>query len=65
MYITSKEEFFSANEILSKMERINNIEISFIRGNFYKGDPSRDDFTFLLLERKYTHQDTNLMKKYF
>lgn len=65
MPITSKEHVPSVNEILSTMERTNERARNLIQGNSLTGNPSRDDFTFFLLARNYTHKDANLMEEIF
>ena len=47
------------------MDRTNSIASNLIDGNSYTGDPSRDDFIFLLLAKNYTHGDPRLMEELF
>ncbi|MGO1580106.1 MAG: hypothetical protein ACTHWZ_01675 [Peptoniphilaceae bacterium] len=63
--ITAQRNVPSAKEILSTMERTNERAGNLIQGNSLTGDPSRDDFTFLLLARNYTNKDANLMEEIF
>ncbi len=53
------------NAILETMSRTNYLASNLIKGNFHTGDPSRDDFIFLLLARNYTHGEPRLMEELF
>lgn len=63
--ISSLNKVPDVNIILDTMDRTNSIASNLINGNSYTGDPSRDDFIFLLLAKNYTHEDSRLMEELF
>lgn len=63
--ILSLNKVPDVNTILDTMERTNYLASNLIKRNFHTGDPSRDDFIFLLLAKNYTHGDPRLMEELF
>lgn len=63
--ISSMNQVPDINTILDTMKRTNFIASNLINGNSYTGNPSRDDFVFLLLTKNYTHRDPRLMEELF
>lgn len=65
VYISVLNKVPDTNIILDTMDRTNSIASNLINGNSYTGDPSRDDFIFLLLAKNYTHEDPRQMEELF
>ncbi|MGO1580126.1 MAG: hypothetical protein ACTHWZ_01775 [Peptoniphilaceae bacterium] len=63
--ISSLNKVPDVNTILDTMDRTNPIASNLIEGNSYTGDPSRDDFIFLLLAKNYSHGNPSLMEELF
>ena len=65
VHISALNKVPDINIILDTMDRTNIIASNLIKGDSYTGDPSRDDFIFLLLAKNYTHEDPRLMEELF
>lgn len=63
--ISSINKIPDIDTILDTMDKTNSIASKLISGNSHTGDPSRDDFIFLLLARNYTHGDPKLTEELF